>query len=137
LDRPLVILFMTEIAADPDCATKATRPGARRFDGRDGYSGALSVKFTRPMQFGPLMDIAVAAPNARIASSCSALKPLENTLAERTPAASSWRSVCSTSAAGTATMAVSTPAGRACAPLNAGKPSTSAALGCTGRMRPW
>lgn len=79
----------------------------------DRYSGAASVKFTRPMQLGPLIDIGVCAPNVRMAASCSVLNPFENTLAERTPASANWRSVSTTSAAGTATMAVSTASGRA------------------------
>ena len=73
------------------------------------------------MQFGPWIAIDEASQTARHARSSAAVKPLLNTTAERTPAASSSARAAATPAAGMATTAVSTPRGRAAMPLATGR----------------
>src|ERR1700712_5156582 len=132
LDSPVAVEFISEIAAEPDCAMIATWPGATLSVTVDGYRRSGSVRLMSPMQFGPWIAIELAVAKRRYSASSSTLNPLLNTTTDRTPASCNSPSTPVTPEAGMATTAASTPAGSAAMLATVSDPSMDAATGCTG-----
>jgi hypothetical protein len=135
-DNPTAVEFISEIAAEPDCAISATFPRVTLAVMVDGYSGTPSEKLIRPMQFGPWITMFPVPASARNSLSSVAENPLEKTTAECTPARSNAASVPATLGAGIATTARSVSRGSCSIPPAVFSPSISVAVLCTGIIRP-